>query len=135
METIAIHIKNNSGEPLVNSYLRADIWHDIILRPLERKIIPTGISIASTDRNFEVQVRSLPELVNNNGIFAFSDSITINNDRDEIQVLLINLSNEEFTIKRGMDIAQLVASRYALINWIDCKELPYIEKEWLIFTK
>ena len=97
--------------------LLAAIDRDIELAPLERRIVPTGISIA-LPVGFEAQVRPRSGLAAKNGITLVNAPGTIDADyRGEIGVIMINLSKEPFRIARGMRIAQLVVARHARAVW------------------
>lgn len=103
--------------------LLAAIDQDIELAPLERKIVPTGISIA-LPVGFEAQVRPRSGLAAKNGVTLVNSPGTIDADyRGEIGVILINLSREPFRISRGMRIAQLVVARHARAVWREVSEL------------
>ncbi len=103
--------------------LLAAIDQDIVLAPLERKIVPTGISIA-LPVGFEAQVRPRSGLAAKNGVTLVNAPGTIDADyRGEIGVILINLSKEPFRISRGMRIAQLVVARHARAVWREVGEL------------
>jgi len=103
--------------------LLAAIDQDIVLAPLERKIVPTGISIA-LPVGFEAQVRPRSGLAAKNGVTLVNAPGTIDADyRGEIGVILINLSKEPFRIIRGMRIAQLVVARHARAVWREVGEL------------
>ncbi|HZB52593.1 MAG TPA: dUTP diphosphatase [Reyranella sp.] len=103
--------------------LLAAIDQDIELAPLERKIVPTGISIA-LPVGFEAQVRPRSGLAAKNGVTLVNSPGTIDADyRGEIGVILINLSKEPFRISRGMRIAQLVVARHARAVWREVSEL------------
>jgi dUTP pyrophosphatase len=103
--------------------LLAAIDQDIELAPLERKIVPTGISIA-LPVGFEAQVRPRSGLAAKNGVTLVNAPGTIDADyRGEIGVILINLSKEPFRISRGMRIAQLVVARHARAVWREVSEL------------
>ena len=103
--------------------LLAAIDQDIELAPLERKIVPTGISIA-LPVGFEAQVRPRSGLAAKNGVTVVNAPGTIDADyRGEIGVILINLSKEPFRISRGMRIAQLVVARHARAVWREVSEL------------
>jgi len=103
--------------------LLAAIDQDIELAPLERKIVPTGISIA-LPVGFEAQVRPRSGLAAKNGVTVVNTPGTVDADyRGEIGVLLINLSKEPFRISRGMRIAQLVVARHARAVWREVSEL------------
>jgi dUTP pyrophosphatase len=103
--------------------LLAAIDRDVELAPLERKIVPTGISIA-LPVGFEAQVRPRSGLAAKNGVTLVNSPGTIDADyRGEIGVILINLSKEPFRISRGMRIAQLVVARHARAVWREVSEL------------
>ena len=103
--------------------LLAAIEQDIELAPLERKIVPTGISIA-LPVGFEAQVRPRSGLAAKNGVTLVNSPGTIDADyRGESGVILINLSKEPFRISRGMRIAQLVVARHARAVWREVGEL------------
>ena len=103
--------------------LLAAIDEDIELGPLERKIVPTGISIA-LPVGFEAQVRPRSGLAAKNGVTVANAPGTVDADyRGEIGVILINLSKEPFRISRGMRIAQLVVARHARAVWREVTEL------------
>ena len=103
--------------------LLAAIDQDIELAPLERKIVPTGISIA-LPVGFEAQVRPRSGLAAKNGVTLVNSPGTIDADyRGEIGVILINLSKETFRISRGMRIAQLVVAPPARAVWREVSEL------------
>ena len=90
--------------------LAAAIDDDIILKPQERKLVPTGLAMA-LPAGFEAQIRPRSGLALKNGITVLNSPGTIDADyRGEICVILINLSNENFTITRGMRIAQMVVA-------------------------
>ena len=89
--------------------LEAYINDDIILMPGERKLIPTGISVAMPT-NVEIQIRPRSGLAFKNGISVVNTPGTIDSDyRGEIKVLLINLGQDNFIIKKFQRIAQIVA--------------------------
>ena len=103
--------------------LLAAIDQDIELGPLERRIVPTGISIA-LPAGFEAQVRPRSGLAAKNGVTLVNAPGTIDADyRGEIGVILVNLSKEPFRISRGMRIAQLVVARHARAVWREVSEL------------
>jgi dUTP pyrophosphatase len=103
--------------------LLAAIDQDIDLGPLERKIVPTGISIA-LPVGFEAQVRPRSGLAAKSGVTVANAPGTVDADyRGEIGVILINLSKEPFRISRGMRIAQLVVARHARAVWREVSEL------------
>ena len=104
--------------------LKAFLDKPMELKPLERKIIGTGIKLALPD-GFEAQVRPRSGLAAKHGISILNSPGTIDSDyRGEIGVILVNLSNQKFTVNRGDRIAQLVLAKYEKINWKIIKELP-----------
>lgn len=108
--------------------LKAVIEEPIILRPLERKIIGTGLKIALPE-GFEAQVRPRSGLAAKHGITVLNAPGTIDADyRGEIGVILVNLSNDDFTIQPGERIAQLVLSQYQQIQWDEVETLPSTER-------
>lgn len=98
--------------------LRADLPHGaIVLGPLERQLVPTGLSLA-LPVGYEAQVRPRSGLAYKHGIGIVNSPGTIDADyRGEIKVLLVNLSNEPFTVHDGERIAQLVVARHETIAW------------------
>ena len=104
--------------------LKAFLDKPMELKPLERKIIGTGIKLALPE-GFEAQVRPRSGLAAKHGISILNSPGTIDSDyRGEIGIILVNLSNQTFTVNRGDRIAQLVLAKYEKINWKIIKELP-----------
>ena len=104
--------------------LKAFLDKPLELKPLERKIIGTGIKLALPE-GFEAQVRPRSGLAAKHGISILNSPGTIDSDyRGEIGVILVNLSNQTFTVNSGDRIAQLVLKKYEKINWKIIKELP-----------
>ena len=103
--------------------LLAAIDQDIVLAPLERRIVPTGISIA-LPVGFEAQVRPRSGLAAKHGVTVANAPGTIDADyRGEVGVILINLGKEPFLITRGMRIAQMIIARHARAVWREVSEL------------
>lgn len=101
--------------------LCAAIDTPIILQPFERAMVPTGLTMALPD-GFEAQVRPRSGLAAKNGITVLNTPGTVDADyRGEVKVILINLSQEPFTIERGMRIAQMIIAPYtqAIIEQVD----------------
>lgn len=97
--------------------LRAFLSVDQIIKPMERKLIGTGLYLA-IPAGFEASIRPRSGLAFNYGISIINSPGTIDSDyRGEIKVALINLSNEDFTIKNGDRIAQMVVNRYEQIDF------------------
>lgn len=103
--------------------LRAVLDEPVTLRSLERKVVMTDLSIA-LPRGFEAQVRPRSGLAAKHGITVLNTPGTIDADyRGNIGVILINLSNEPFTINNGDRIAQLVVSKYERVEWVEVDDL------------
>lgn len=105
--------------------LRANLDAPIALKPLERAIVKTGLFIA-LPVGYEAQVRPRSGLAAKNGITVLNAPGTIDADyRGEIGVILVNLSQENFTINNGERIAQLVIAKHERANW---EEVAYLSK-------
>lgn len=101
--------------------LRADIEHPVTLKPLERRLIPTGLHIA-LPQGYEAQVRPRSGLALKHGITVLNTPGTIDADyRGEIGVVLVNLSNEDFVVNPGERVAQMVIAQYeqAVLQTVD----------------
>lgn len=97
--------------------LRADIDEPIVLLPLERSVVKTGLFIA-LPVGFEAQVRPRSGLAAKFGVTVLNTPGTIDADyRGEIGVILVNLSNQPFTVRDGDRIAQLVIAEHAVVEW------------------
>ena len=108
--------------------LRANIQHPITLKPLERAIVKTDLFIA-LPVGFEAQVRPRSGLAAKKGITVLNSPGTVDADyRGEIGVILVNLSNEVFVVNDGDRIAQLVISKYEIINWKKVELLSSTER-------
>lgn len=107
--------------------LRANISEPVVLLPMERRLIPTGLYIALPE-GYEAQVRPRSGLALKHGITVLNAPGTIDADyRGEVGVLLINLSNEPFTVKDGERVAQMVIERhekaeFAVVDSLDATE-------------
>lgn len=103
--------------------LRANLSESRILKPLERSIVGTGIFI-ELPIGYEAQVRPRSGLAAKKGITVLNAPGTIDADyRGEIGVILVNLSNEDFTIENGERIAQLVIAKLERAEWIEAEAL------------
>ena len=120
-----INIINKSSHELPNYEtiasagmdLRAYIEHDIVLKPLERRIIPTGLFMA-LPVGFEAQIRPRSGLAAKRGVTVLNSPGTIDADyRGEVGVILINLSDEDFKIQNGERIAQMVIAKHERAIW------------------
>jgi dUTP pyrophosphatase len=108
--------------------LRANLSEDKILKPLERTIVGTGLYI-ELPIGYEAQVRPRSGLAAKKGITVLNAPGTVDADyRGEIGVILVNLSNEEFTIQNGERIAQLVIAKHERAEWIEVEELSETDR-------
>ena len=97
--------------------LRAFLDEPIVLKSMERCLVPTGLYI-EIPKGYEGQVRSRSGLAINNGVMVLNAPGTIDSDyRGEIKIILMNLSKDDFEIKNGDRIAQLVISSYVVPEW------------------
>jgi len=98
-------------------------YEEVVLKPFERKLLPTGIAIELPE-GYEAQVRPRSGLAIKHGITLLNTPGTIDSDyRGEIKVILINLGNEDFVIRRGDRIAQLVVAPVVRVQWEEVEEL------------
>ena len=108
--------------------LKADIKEPITLGSLERAMVPTGLYIALPDGT-EAQVRPRSGLAAKFGISVLNAPGTIDADyRGEVKVILVNLSNESFTINPGERIAQMVVAKYEKVEWDEVEVLDETER-------
>jgi dUTP pyrophosphatase len=103
--------------------LRANLENSIVLKPLERALIPTGLFI-QLPQNCEAQIRPRSGLAFKKGITVLNSPGTIDADyRGEIGVLLVNLSNQDFVVEDGERVAQMVVAEFKQITWSEESEL------------
>lgn len=108
--------------------IRANLDESVTLRPLERAMIPTGLFVELPE-GCEMQIRPRSGLAAKHGITVLNSPGTIDADyRGEIKVILVNLSNEPFTIESGERIAQMIVARYEQIEWQAVEELGATER-------
>lgn len=108
--------------------IRANLTEPIELKPLERKLIPTGLYIALPD-GYEAQIRPRSGLAIKHGITLLNTPGTIDADyRGEIGVIMVNLSNEPFVINDGERICQMVVAQYQQIGWQTVESLDETER-------
>lgn len=108
--------------------LRANIDTPILLKPMQRKLIPTGLYIALPE-GFEAQIRPRSGLALKKGITLLNTPGTIDADyRGEIGVIVVNLSEEDFIIEDGERIAQMVIARYEKAEWEEVEVLGETER-------
>jgi dUTP pyrophosphatase len=131
-----IRIVNRSKHPLpayetiasAGMDLRANLDADIVLKPLERTLVPTGLFI-EIPMGYEAQIRPRSGLAIKKGITLLNTPGTIDSDyRGEIKVILVNLSNEEFVICDGERIAQMIIAAHDQAEWIEVDELVETER-------
>jgi dUTP pyrophosphatase len=103
--------------------MRADLEAPVTLKPLERKLIPTGLSIELPE-GYEAQIRPRSGLAFKHGIGIVNSPGTIDADyRGEIKVLLVNLSAEDFEVNTGDRIAQMVVAKHEQVQWQEVEVL------------
>lgn len=103
--------------------LRANLESSVVIAPLERKVIPTGLFIELPE-GYEAQIRPRSGLAIKHGITVVNSPGTIDADyRGEIMIGLVNLSGESFTINHGERIAQMVIARHEQAEWLVVSEL------------
>jgi dUTP pyrophosphatase len=120
-----IKIVNRSKHPLpdysteasAGMDIRANIDREIILGPLDRALIPTGLFI-ELPVGFEAQIRPRSGLAIRSGISVLNSPGTIDADyRGEIGIIIVNLSNEEYTVKDGERICQMIVAKHERVEW------------------
>lgn len=110
--------EGSSGMDLI-----ANIEEALVLKPLERVLIPTGLSI-SLPFGYEAQIRARSGLSYKHGITMANGVGTIDSDyRGEISVILVNISNQDYTISPGDRIAQMVIAQYVQASFVEVDEL------------
>lgn len=97
--------------------LRANLNEDVTLEPLQRALIPTGLSI-ELPHGYEAQIRPRSGLAFKHGLTVLNSPGTVDADyRGEIKVLLVNLSNDSYVVKDGERVAQMVVAQHAQVAW------------------
>lgn len=123
--SLKVRIVNNSKNDLpvystaysAGMDLRANIDEDIVMQPLERKLLPTGLFI-ELPKGYEAQIRPRSGMAIKHGITVLNTPGTIDADyRGEIKVILVNMSNESYVIKPGERICQMVISKHEEVTW------------------
>lgn len=126
-----VKIVNTSKHPLpayqtegsAGMDLRAELESPVTLKPLERALIPTGLFI-ELPAGFEAQIRPRSGLAYKHGLSVLNSPGTIDSDyRGEIKVLLVNLSNEAFTVQDGERVAQIIIARHETVEWMAVSNL------------
>ncbi len=117
-----------STESSAGMDVRAANTNPIIVKPLERVLVPTGLRV-ELPKGYEMQLRPRSGLALRHGITLLNTPGTIDADyRGEIGVILINLSNEPFTINPGERICQMVISNYTQVEWEPAEQLGETER-------
>ncbi len=120
-----VKIVNKSNNPLpaystpssAGMDLRANLEEEIVLKPLERVLVPTGLFI-ELPVGYEAQIRPRSGLALKKGISVLNTPGTIDADyRGEIGIILVNLSNEDFVIQHGERICQMVIAAHETVSW------------------
>lgn len=136
MKKIRVEIINKSGNDLpqyatalsAGLDIRAHIEEPIVLEPLERTAVPTGLYIALPE-GYEAQMRPRSGLALKHGITLLNSPGTIDADyRGEIKIILANLSNEPFTIEPGERICQMVVAKHEQVEWELVEQLDETER-------
>ena len=136
MDKVKVKIINKSSNALpeyatplsAGMDLRANISENIILQPLERRLIPTGIFLQLPE-DYECQIRPRSGLALKHGITVLNSPGTIDADyRGEVCVILANMSSQPFTIEKGERICQMVVARHASVDWDEVDVLDETER-------
>ena len=131
-----VNIINKSKHPLpeyktklsAGMDIRANLSETIVLQPLERKLIPTGVFIELTE-GYEAQMRPRSGLALNEGLGLLNSPGTIDADyRGEVGIIVVNLSNNVVSIKDGDRIAQMVINKVEQAELVEVKELTDTER-------
>ncbi len=132
--TVKVINKSANGLPAYETPLaagmdvRADLPESIILKPLGRALVPTGLFV-EIPAGYEMQVRPRSGLAAKHGISVLNAPGTIDADyRGEVKVILVNLSDTDFEIKPGERIAQLVVAAHARVEWQEADALGDTER-------
>ena len=108
--------------------LKANLEKPVVLKPLQRALIPTGLFIA-LPAGYEAQVRPRSGLALKHGITVLNSPGTVDADyRGELCVILVNLSDEPFEVAPGERIAQMVVARHEQVEWEQVEELDATER-------
>ena len=133
---IEVKIINKGPQPLpayatpqsAGMDIRANIDAPVTLRPLERKLIPTGLYMALPE-GYEAQIRPRSGLALKHGLTVLNSPGTIDSDyRGEVMVLLVNLSGDDFTVNDGERIAQMVIARHETARFETVSQLDDTER-------
>lgn len=133
LKSIKVKVINHSGFELptyetpgaAGMDIHAAISEPIVLQPLERRLIPTGLRV-QLPQGYEMQIRPRSGLALKHGISIVNTPGTVDADyRGEIGIIVINLSNDAFTVNPGERIAQMVITQYTHIEWEPTNRLDH----------
>lgn len=136
MDRVSVEIINSSGNALpayettgsAGMDLRAAIDEPVVIGPLQRAMIPTGLRIALPE-GYECQIRPRSGLAAKHGVTVLNSPGTIDADyRGEIKVILVNLSDVPFTVNPGERVCQMVVARYSRVEWVQEETLDVTER-------
>lgn len=133
MEIKIVNKSNNelpaySTELSAGMDLRASLTEPVVLKPFERKLIPTGLFV-EIPAGFEAQIRPRSGLALKKGITVLNSPGTIDADyRGEVGIILINLSNEDFVIENGERICQMIIASHETVQWNLVEKLVETER-------
>jgi len=136
MEELDVQIINRSKNDLpqyetplsAGLDLRADLEIPIVLTPMQRKLIPTGLYI-ELPAGYEAQIRPRSGLAYKKGLSVLNSPGTIDADyRGEIGVVLVNLSKQVVTLEPKERIAQMVVAKHERVNWLEAEEITDTER-------
>ncbi len=136
MDRVTVEIINSSGNALpayettgsAGMDLRAAIDEPVVIGPLQRAMIPTGLRIALPE-GYECQIRPRSGLAAKHGVTVLNSPGTIDADyRGEIKVILVNLSDVPFTVNPGERVCQMVVARYSRVEWVQVETLDVTER-------
>ena len=131
-----VQIINKSKHPLpayatvlsAGMDIRANLTEPIVLKPLQRCLVPTGLYIALPE-GYEAQVRPRSSLAIKKGITVLNSPGTIDADyRGEVCIILVNLSSEDFIIEDGERIAQMIIAKHEQATWVEVETLDETER-------
>lgn len=135
-DTLTVKVINRSANGLpayqtplaAGMDIRADLQTPLVLEPLQRAAIPTGLYVELPE-GFEMQVRPRSGLAAKHGLTVLNAPGTIDADyRGEVKVILANLSGEPFTVEPGERIAQIVVAEYRQVAWQQVEELSETQR-------
>ena len=136
MDKVTVKVINKSKNPLpqygtpysAGMDLRANLDEPVVMKPMERKLIPTGIFM-ELPAGYECQIRPRSGLALKSGITVLNTPGTIDADyRGEICIILINLSTEDFVINNGDRICQMVVAQHSTVEWVQTEVLEESER-------